>query len=232
MSPSASQPPLPAAAPRLTLARWLRIGLLLFVAQALALGLQALLLIHKEADLLTGLTASRIGKGGELRKGARLVVHVKGLPTTVLQKLEQPFVVKPSGSTATVRIGARDMQRIEEAATSVAGARAQASRVLRYASYGKGSVLAFGPSAAIDLYDSYTAPSGAGFATDFAVRSAKSQSGNAVAVGAGMLAVSAVGAVGAPAMLLALGVGVIVQTAWITLGGDEAAGNLVRGWLD
>ena len=61
MSPSASQPPLPAAAPRLTLARWLRIGLLLFVAQALALGLQALLLIHKEGELLTGLTASRIG---------------------------------------------------------------------------------------------------------------------------------------------------------------------------
>ena len=36
-------PEVPASAPR-----WLRIGLLLFIAQALALCLQALLLVHKE----------------------------------------------------------------------------------------------------------------------------------------------------------------------------------------
>ncbi len=181
------------------------------------------------------ITASRIGKGGELRKGARLVVHVKGLPTTVLQKLEQPFVVRPSGSTATVRIGARDVQRIEQAATSVAGARAQASRVLRYAGYGKGSVLAFGPSAAIDLYDSYTAPSGAGFATDFAIRSAKSQSGNAIGFGAGLaagVAVTAIGITGAPVILVGLGVGIVAQAAWGYFGGDDASADLVKGWLD
>lgn len=61
------------------------------------------------------ITAWKIGKGGELRKGAKLVVHVKGLPTTVLQALEQPFVVKPNGAAAAIRIGARDMQRIEQA---------------------------------------------------------------------------------------------------------------------
>jgi len=42
------------------LASWLRIGLLLFTAQALALSLQALLLLHKEHDLLVGITVSRI----------------------------------------------------------------------------------------------------------------------------------------------------------------------------
>ncbi|WP_374481960.1 MFS transporter [Zoogloea sp.] len=42
------------------LGSWLRIGLLLFTAQALALGLQALLLLHKEHDLLVGITVSRI----------------------------------------------------------------------------------------------------------------------------------------------------------------------------
>ena len=47
-----------------------------------------------------------------------------------------------------------------------------------------------------------------------------------------MLAVAAVGAVGAPAILLALGTGIVVQAAWVTLGGDDAAGDLVKGWLD
>ena len=53
-------PPAPSAPP-LSPARWLRIGLLLFAALTLALGLQALLLVHKEGELLSALTASRIG---------------------------------------------------------------------------------------------------------------------------------------------------------------------------
>jgi predicted MFS family arabinose efflux permease len=43
------------------LGRWLRIGVLLFTAQALALGLQAILLVQKERDLLVGITVSRLG---------------------------------------------------------------------------------------------------------------------------------------------------------------------------
>lgn len=181
------------------------------------------------------ITAWKIGKGGELRKGAKLVVHVKGLPTTVLQALEQPFVVKPNGAAAAIRIGARDMQRIEQAATSIAGARVQSMAFLRYAAYGKGSVLAFGPSAAIDLHDSFATPSGSGFATDFAVRSAKSQSGNLLGFGAGLAAgaaVAAIGISGAPVILIGLGVGIVVQAAWGYFGGDEASSNLVKGWLD
>ncbi len=60
--PPAVSPPRPAPAPpALPAAGWLRIGLLLFVAQALALGLQALLLVHKEGELLVAITVSRIG---------------------------------------------------------------------------------------------------------------------------------------------------------------------------
>lgn len=46
---------------QLSLVRWLRIGLLLFIALAFALGLQALLLVHKERELLVSITVSRIG---------------------------------------------------------------------------------------------------------------------------------------------------------------------------
>ena len=103
------------------------------------------------------------------------------------------------------RIGARDVGRLEQGATAIANARINSSQTVRFA---KGGVLAFAPSAAIDFYASYTSTSGfINVSNEFLALSAKSQSGNAVAVGAGMLAVSAVGAVGAPAMLLALGVG-------------------------
>jgi hypothetical protein len=172
----------------------------------------------------------KISKAGDLRKGAKLIVRVTGLPTKIVQKLEVPFAIRPDARSYAVRISARDVGRLERGATAIASARINSSLSLRVA---KGGVLAFAPSAAIDFYKSYTSTSGfINVRNEFLALSAKSQSGNAVAVGAGMLAVSAVGAVGAPAMLLALGVGVIVQTAWITLGGDEAAGNLVRGWLD
>lgn len=116
-------------------------------------------------------------------------------------------------------------------ATAIANARINSSQTVRFA---KGGVLAFEPSAAIDFYASYTSTSGAvNVSKEFAIRSARSQSGNALALGAGMLAVAAVGAVGAPAILLALGTGIVVQTAWVTFSGRrEAAGNLVKGWFD
>ena len=60
MPPRAEPPSLPAAPPP-DLRQWLRIGLLLLAALGLALSLQAVLLFHKERDLLTGITVSRIG---------------------------------------------------------------------------------------------------------------------------------------------------------------------------
>ena len=174
--------------------------------------------------------AHKIGKAGDLRKGAQLIVRVTGLPTTVVRKLDVPFAIRPDARSYAVRIGARDVARLEQGATAIAQARINSSQAVRFA---KGGVLAFAPSAAIDFYASYTSTSGAAdLSKDFFVRSARSQSGNALALGAGMLAVAAVGAVGAPAILLALGTGIVVQAAWVTLGGDDAAGDLVKGWLD
>ena len=60
MPPRAEPPSLPAAPPP-DLRQCLRIGLLLLAALGLALSLQAVLLFHKERDLLTGITVSRIG---------------------------------------------------------------------------------------------------------------------------------------------------------------------------
>ncbi|TXG98655.1 MAG: MFS transporter [Zoogloea sp.] len=60
-SPVSPPPPASTTTRSLPPARWLRIGLLLFAALTLALGLQALLLVHKEGELLSALTASRIG---------------------------------------------------------------------------------------------------------------------------------------------------------------------------
>lgn len=97
---------------------------------------------------------------------------------------------------------------------------------------GGGAMLAFGPSAGIDFYNAYTKNSGAAaVAKDMAVRSAKSQIGNALGWGLGLTAVALVGAAGAPAVVLALGVGIVVQTAWNLAGGGEVAGAAVEGWL-
>jgi hypothetical protein len=41
-----------------------------------------------------------------------------------------------------------------------------------------------------------------------------------------------VGTVGAPAVILALGAGIIAQAVWGGSGMDEATGKLVKGWVD
>ena len=68
--------------------------------------------------------SSRIGAGGDLRKGARLTVRVRGLPVKVVHKLDPIFIPKSSGNAAAIHVGARDLQRMESAAVSVANARA------------------------------------------------------------------------------------------------------------
>lgn len=177
--------------------------------------------------------AVKIGKGGELRQGAKLIVRVRGLPTKVVQQLAPEFAPKAGGQFGVLRVGARDLVRMDRVAVSVANARVNSNSVLRVAGKGGGAILAFGPSAALDFYGAYTSQSGANAVSkDFAIRSAKSQSGNVLATAAGFAAVAAIGAVGAPAILIGLGVGIAVQTVWGYVGGDEAAGGAVKGWLD
>ncbi len=176
--------------------------------------------------------AHRIGKGGELRRGARLVVRVRGLPVKVVQQLPSAFVPKAGARWGTLQVGARNLQQLQQAQVAVATARVQINPMLRAATRGGGALLAFGPSAGIDFYQAYTRNDGFGaVAHDFAVRSAQSQVGNALGWGLGLAAVAVVGVTGAPAVLLALGTGVVVQTVFTALGGAEASGRLADQWL-
>lgn len=166
-----------------------------------------------------------IGKGGQLRKGARLMVRVRGMPMNVIHSLPAPLVSKAGGQFAAIRIGATDMQRMSQGATALADARLNSVRALRFAaSKTGGGILAFGPSAVIDMRSSMTWSDNS-VSVDwrgFAVRSAKSQSGNLAGFAAGA-AVGLVAAAGWPVVVIGLAVGITVQVAWGATGRDEWA---------
>ncbi len=182
-----------------------------------------------------------IGKGGELRKGARMMVRIKGLPMTVIHSLPAPIMSKAGGEFASIRVGARDLVRMEQAGSAIANARFNSMSVLRgTATRVGGGVLAFGPSAAIDMYNSARIENGT-VAVDwrgFALKSARSQSGNVVGVMAGAGAVAGatalgiVAAVGWPVVLVGLGAGLVAQIAWGSFGRDEWAETQVKRVLD
>ncbi|WP_422189846.1 hypothetical protein [Aquabacterium sp.] len=128
------------------------------------------------------------------------------------------------------------MQRMGQATAALADTRVQSNRLLRAAS-GKvgGGVLAFGPSAVLDFGAS------ARWADNsvevdwkgFAVRSAKSQSGNLVGFVAGAVAVGVVSTVGWPVIVIGLGLaaGLVAQIAWGATGMDEMAESKARELL-
>lgn len=182
-------------------------------------------------------TTHKIGLGGELRKGARLKVRISGMPMSVMQELPKPVMLTSSNKVGAIRIGALDMSKANTSAHVVASTRWQSSKALRVLSGKPGvGVLAFGPSAAIDFYDSAEWRDGRMEVNwnGFAVRSAESQSGNLVGVvagagaAAGAVAVGVVAAVGWPVVLVGLGAGVVAQVAWGYFGADKAAGRAVE----
>jgi hypothetical protein len=182
----------------------------------------------------------KIGKGGVLRKGARLNVRIHNLPISVMHSLPSPMIPKSGGQFGAMRVGARDLKLMDRAGVSIADARIKAGRLLRFTSTKVGGgVLAFGPSAAFDFYDSasWQDNSLAVDWGDFAVRSAKSQSGNlagfvtGLGVGAAALAIAPVALAGAPVVLVILGAGLIAQIAWNSTGGDEWAAGRARNAL-
>ena len=190
--------------------------------------------------------AHRIGANGKLRRGAQIRVKVSNLPVQVLHQIPTAaFGGRATQSFASMRSSAHDMRRLQALADGVADSRAQSSMLLRAAgSKVGGGILAFGPSAAFDFYDS-TSRTADGLAVDwrgFAVRSAKSQSGNVLGVAAGTGTAVAVGMMAArglllltpfgwPVFALSLVAGVAVQAAWSRYGGDEAAGNAAASAL-
>lgn len=175
-----------------------------------------------------------IGKGGDLRKGARMIVRVRGLPMTVLHNLPTPFISKAGGQFSAMRVGARDMQRLGQATTALADARVQSSRLLRMTSSKVGGgALAFAPSAAFDFLESarWVDNSVEVNWKGFAIRSARSQSGNLVGFVAGAVAVGVVSTVGWPVVVIGLGVGLVAQIAWGASGMDDLAESKARELL-
>ncbi|MBT9489204.1 MAG: hypothetical protein IV093_17000 [Rubrivivax sp.] len=182
----------------------------------------------------------KVGRGGELRKGARLKVRIKGMPMSVIQELPKPVIAKSGGKFGTIRIGALDGVKIDASANAVSAARLQSSKVLRTLTSKPGAgILAFGPSAAMDFYDSAQWTDGQLEVNwkGFAVKSAKSQSGNAVGVvagaaaSAGAVALGVVAVAGWPVVLVGLGAGVVAQVAWGYFGADEAAAQQAENVL-
>lgn len=183
----------------------------------------------------------KIGKGGELRKGAAIKVRIRGLPMNVMHSLPAPVVMKAGGQFGTIRANPASVRSVISTADAITNARIQSSRFLRAAgAKGMPGVLAFGPSAILDLKDSTTwTENGASVNwKGFAVRSAASQSGNAVGMAAGFVVTAGVGmalgvvAAGSlPVLVVAFGVGLIAQVAWNYSGAQTETANWVEGLL-
>ena len=178
----------------------------------------------------------------------------KGRPRPRLRIRGMPMKVVQAATAGTGMAGAWRAQSGGRASAPWKQPNAAAARSLRVAAadarWGGGrwgwtsrmpgaGILTFAPSAAIDAANSIQYSVDAqgrkhmsGFDTDkFIVASAKSQSGNALGMLAGMGA--AAGAVlilpalaGAPVLLIALGAGIAVQAVWSWSGGADKAGEL------
>jgi len=175
------------------------------------------------------------------RHPPRVRLRVRGLPITVV-RLSVPALggaqnqwrPNPSRNASTLPTGKMTAQQLRNAAVMAAD-HGQPS-LLRW-TQGRvgGGVLAFAPSAALDLYNATEVDLGTREfnvnGRQFLVASARSQSGNAVGFGFGALAVTAavgVGVVGAPLVIIGLGVGVFVQLVWNWSGADDAS----AGYMD
>lgn len=184
------------------------------------------------------LESFKIGKGGDLRKGAAIKVRIKGLPMTVMHALPAPVVMKAGGAFGSMRVSPANTRAMVSAGDAITNARSKSSTFLRMAgAKGVPGVLAFGPSAVIDLYESTSRSSTGGVSVDwrgFAIRSASSQSGNAVGFLAGGAVGMAAGVVIAgalPVLILAFTGGLIAQVVWNYAGKQDDAQKLVEGWM-
>lgn len=184
----------------------------------------------------------RIGKGGDLRKGAAIKVRIQGLPVRVMQSLPASMVMKAGGGFGSMRVSPANTRSVVAMGDVLTNARRQSSTFLRAAgARGAPGVLAFGPSAVMDLYDN-TSRTNDGVSVNwkgFAVSSAASQSGNAVGMFAGALATGVAAGVGGvaiagtlPVLVVAFGVGLIAQAAWNYSGMDKEASGWVKSLLD
>jgi len=166
-------------------------------------------------------------------------LRVRGLPITVVRQsvptrggVQNQWRPNPSQNAST--LPTRNMTAQQMRNTAVLAADHSQPSWLRW-TQGRvgGGVLAFAPSAALDLYNATEVDLGTrefNFnGKQFWVASARSQTGNAMGFAAGALAVTAavgVGIVGAPLVIIGLGAGVFVQLVWNWSGAAEGSANL------
>lgn len=206
------------------------------------------LLAQGTQDILAGRRQSvRLSPNIELynaanpRQRPRIRLRVRGLPLTRVQAMvpttggpASHWRVGGSGAVGSLRVQGMTAHQMHNTAVMVGENRLPG--ILRWTS-GKvgGGVLAFAPSAALDAYNAIEtdAQGNRSFnSRQFAVDSAKSQSGNAVGFIAGAAVTIGVGAVAgaaaaasAPVILVALGVGIVFQVAWNASGAADWAGQ-------
>lgn len=182
------------------------------------------------------------------RQAPRVRLRIRGLPLQVISRAipgtggpVTQWRLNGPGTAATLKGGTMTAQQMRNAA--VMAGEQRLPTMLRWTQGRLGTgVLAFAPSAALDLYNA-TEVDLAGRdinfnGRQFLVDSARSQSGNALGVlgGAGAVAVvgfATAGAVaGAPLVIIGLVAGVAVQVVWNTFGGADASADLMQRALN
>jgi hypothetical protein len=187
------------------------------------------------------LESFKIGKGGDLRKGAAIKVRIKGLPMTVMHALPAPVVMKAGGQFGSMRVSPANPRAMVSAGDAITNTRRQSSTFLRMAgAKGMPGILAFGPSAVIDLANSVEKSGDTSTVNwrGFAVRSASSQSGNAAGFAAGAIVTGVAGvfagavvAGSLPVLVIAFGSGLVVQAVWNSMGYQDEAAKWVEDRL-
>lgn len=157
---------------------------------------------------------------------------IKNMPLELIVARDLPSATRASRGGTNMRVldvTAKSQQRIA-AQVAMHGWDAKYGYLTRMPG---ASVLTFAPSALIDAANSIRRDrAGGGWTFDgrgFLVRSARSQSGNAVGFGVGLLATvgatAVIGLVGAPVVMVGLGTGLFAQVLWNAFGASDRAAD-------
>lgn len=145
--------------------------------------------------------------------------------------------VNGAGSAGSVKVQGMTAQQMRN--VSIMAGHNRLPAALRWTQGLKGGgVLAFAPSALVDLRNAMGTDASGRTVFDghkFLVDSAKSQSGNAVGFATGYIITLAIGgaaAVSAPVIVGALAAGIVVQVLWNTSGMADRSGRAVQRALE
>ncbi|MFN7887619.1 MAG: hypothetical protein ACK5OR_02375, partial [Betaproteobacteria bacterium] len=83
---------------------------------------------HIKLNPYVSIESRKIARDGTLRRGAAIHARVQGMPTRVIQRIDNVFQPKQSGTVGAVRVSARNMAQLERASIAVADARIHTSQ--------------------------------------------------------------------------------------------------------